>query len=273
MCITHNPRNHKCVTRVGILLVVITKVTKIIALPFNVFLSWTLIIHLLKSNSSSHSDEFVIKDCNDDGHQENESDITTTSYTITISIESHCSIRSGNSAVPFLSVFKALDMSKLWKVAKNPPTSKNSVHSTNSQSNPKRIKPQQRVREYPSETFTVSYGKLFSQKCREELPLNKTGISYHIKSSKHSNGKKVWAIGATQSWRSRYCTITNDEIHGRGETLPEQQVFHDKAVKKFLQAGLPLSKVGYFQELLEETGYHLTDRRHLFDLMPFILEE
>ncbi len=66
----------------------------------------------------------------------------------------------------------------------------------------------------------------------------------------------------------------NEEVHARGETLPEQQqVFRVKVVKTFLQAGVPLSKVGHFRELLEETGHRLTDRRHLFDLIPFILEE
>ena len=66
----------------------------------------------------------------------------------------------------------------------------------------------------------------------------------------------------------------NDEIHARGETLPEhQQVFRVKVVKTFLLAGVPLSKAVDFCELLEETGYRLTDRRHLFDLILFILAE
>ena len=60
-------------------------------------------------------------------------------------------------------------------------------------------------------------------------------------------------------------------VHLRGKTVPErQQVFHVEVVKTFLAAGVPLSKVGHFRELLEETGFHLTDERHLFDL---ILEE
>jgi len=66
----------------------------------------------------------------------------------------------------------------------------------------------------------------------------------------------------------------NEEAHARGETLPEQQqVFRVKVVTTFLQAGVPLSKVEHFRELLEETGFRLTDRRYLFDLIPFILEE
>ena len=44
-------------------------------------------------------------------------------------------------------------------------------------------------------------------------------------------------------------------------------------VKTFLQAGVPLCKVDILRDLFEETGYRLTDRRFLFDLIPFILEE
>ena len=46
-----------------------------------------------------------------------------------------------------------------------------------------------------------------------------------------------------------------------------------KVVRSFLKAGVPLSKVSLFREILEETGYRLTDRRHLFDMIPFILKE
>ena len=66
----------------------------------------------------------------------------------------------------------------------------------------------------------------------------------------------------------------NEQIHGRGETLPElQQAFRVKVVKTFLQAGVPLGKVDQFHTLFEETGYRLTDKRFLFDLIPFILED
>ena len=69
-------------------------------------------------------------------------------------------------------------------------------------------------------------------------------------------------------------TKYNEEVYGRGETLPEQhQVFRVKVVKAFLQADVPLNKIRHFRELLEENGYRLTDKRHLFDLIPFILEE
>ena len=71
-------------------------------------------------------------------------------------------------------------------------------------------------------------------------------------------------------------TKYNVEVCGRGETLPEQQqVFRVKVVKACLQGSVPLSKIRHFRELLEENGYryHLTIKRYLFDLLPFILEE
>ena len=36
---------------------------------------------------------------------------------------------------------------------------------------------------------------------------------------------------------------------------------------------MPLGKIDHFRALFEETGYRLTDKRFLFDLIPFILEE
>lgn len=54
----------------------------------------------------------------------------------------------------------------------------------------------------------------------------------------------------------------NEEVHVQGETLTAHQTFCVKVVKTFLLAGVPLSKSGHFHELLEETGYRLTDRRH-----------
>jgi len=84
----------------------------------------------------------------------------------------------------------ASDFSHKGKIVKNPPAGRKRTLHSNSQSNPKTIKPQQRVTEYSKEPFTVASGKLFCQGCREELSLKKSSIEYQIKSSKHTNGKK-----------------------------------------------------------------------------------
>ena len=109
------------------------------------------------------------------------------------------------------------------------------------------------------------------------MPLKKSSISYHIKSTKHSNGKKKLEQQKVKDQDIvQSLTKYNEEVCGRGVTLPEQQqVFRVKVVKAFLQGSVPLSKIRHFRELLEENGYryHLTIKRYLFDLLPFILEE
>ena len=65
----------------------------------------------------------------------------------------------------------------------------------------------------------------------------------------------------------------NETKHLRGETLPEQQqVYHVKVVTAFLRAGIPLSKLDSFRDLLEENAYRLTDHQRMFDIVPFILK-
>ena len=63
-------------------------------------------------------------------------------------------------------------------------------------------------------------------------------------------------------------------MHPKGETLPpSQQVFRVKVMKTFLRAGVPLNKISSFRNLLEENGYRLCDRRYMYDLLPFIVNE
>lgn len=58
------------------------------------------------------------------------------------------------------------------------------------------------------------------------------------------------------------------------ETLPiEHQLYRFKVVECFLRAAVPLSKIQHFKKLLEETGYHLTDRHHMSDMIPVILKQ
>ena len=52
-----------------------------------------------------------------------------------------------------------------------------------------------------------------------------------------------------------------------------QQVYRVKVVTCFLKAAVPLRKLDCFCELLEEHAYRLSDRRHLFDLIPFVHSE
>ena len=63
----------------------------------------------------------------------------------------------------------------------------------------------------------------------------------------------------------------NEDNRTVGETLTEStQIFRVKVVSTSLRGGIPLNKLDIFRELFEETGYQLTDKRNMFDLIPYI---
>ena len=50
-------------------------------------------------------------------------------------------------------------------------------------------------------------------------------------------------------------------------------MFRVKVVKPSVCASVPISKVNIFMELFEETGFWLTNKQYMLDLIPFILKE
>ena len=66
----------------------------------------------------------------------------------------------------------------------------------------------------------------------------------------------------------------DQSVHPNWESLPnEQRVYRVKVLKTFMRAGVPISKLQYFRDLLEENSMRLTERSHMLDLVPFVLEE
>ena len=50
-------------------------------------------------------------------------------------------------------------------------------------------------------------------------------------------------------------------------------MYRIKVVRTFLKAGVPFNTLDIFRELPEETGYRLSDKRFMLDLIPFVLKE
>jgi len=98
-------------------------------------------------------------------------------------------------------------------------------------------------------------------------------LKNHFRSEKHSLGKRKLDEKDVKEKDIAVAPQKHDELlHPTGETLPESMlVFRVKVVTSFLKAGVPLSKIECFRPLLEEVGVRLTDRCHLADLIPFIL--
>ena len=99
-------------------------------------------------------------------------------------------------------------------------------------------------------------------------------LKSHIKTKKHADSSK--GRETKEGWERDIAKslVAHDKSHPGGETLPtEQRVYRVKVVKSFLRAGVPLSKIECFRDILEEHAYQLTDRHHMTDLVPFILTE
>lgn len=126
--------------------------------------------------------------------------------------------------------------------------------------------------EHPGECLTISNKHLFCRACREELSLVSSVISNHLKSAKHQTGKQRLAKKEKEESDIAEALVSSDkESHPVGETLPpDQRVYRIKVVMAFLRAGVPLSKMISFRELLEENAFRLSDRRHMSDVIPFI---
>ena len=134
-------------------------------------------------------------------------------------------------------------------------------------SDPKGVSPQQRVREFTNESLTVSHGHLFCTACRERLS---SIIKNHVQSSKHQKSQqRIKHKEARERDIAASLRKYNKDVHPRRESLPEEQQVY--RVSTFLKAGVPLSKMDSFRDLLEENAFRLTDRRNMQDYVPFIL--
>lgn len=163
------------------------------------------------------------------------------------------------------------DLARKRKIPRNPP--KGVKKGTGKvASEPQKVQPSTRLKEFPDQHLSVDGGKLFCTACREKVSLKKSIISFHIKSSKHATGverlkTKEKREQSIPEMLKRY----DADVHPVGETLPEnERIYRIKVLTCFLKSGTPLSKLDCFRYILEEGGYRLTSSKHLGELIPII---
>ena len=181
-----------------------------------------------------------------------------------------------NSFLSILHRPTSSELSRKRKVDRNPPPKgKKRSRGTASTNDPKSVTPSQRVRQYKGENLSVSNKKLFCLGCREELSVKSSMINNHIKSTKHTTGKKRLENQRKDELEIVELLRSQDALeHPKGESLPDhQRVYRIKVVRTFLSAGIALNKIPEFRDLVEEHAFCLTDRRRMSDLVPFILDQ
>ena len=140
--------------------------------------------------------------------------------------------------------------------------------------NLKSISPADHVKAYPDEHLTVRKRKLFCSACREEVAIKKSCIELHLKSQKHVKGKKRLVQNSQHEGKIIEVLKKYDhEVNLDGETLPDStQVYRVKVITSMLKAGVTLSKIDSFQDLLEEKIIDMLFQI-LIQLLPFIVHE
>ena len=117
--------------------------------------------------------------------------------------------------------------------------------------------------------------KLFCKACQETLSDKRSSVKSHIKSVKHVNCKAKLKVKFSREQNlTVYLKKYDESVHPKGETLPtEQRLYRIKVLKTFMRAGVPISKLEYFRDILEENDLRLTERSDMLDFVPFVLEE
>ena len=148
------------------------------------------------------------------------------------------------------------------KIASNPPSGKKKSKALVA-SEPSNLDVRDHLKQFPDEPFAVGKGdKLFCEACREIISFI---IVSHIKLTKHSAGLgRLKSKQARQQYIAGMLKKYDQKVHPVGENLPEDvRVYRVKVVESFLKAGVPLSKIDCFYELLEENSLRLSSSTHL----------
>ena len=169
----------------------------------------------------------------------------------------------------------SLDLARKRKLASNPPPNgvKRSKGIVNHE--PRSVSASQRVREFAGEHLFVLLGKLFCNACWETLSVKKSVLIQHVKSVKHATGKE--RLASKQARERNIADMLrkcDKDEHPIGETPSEEvSVYRIKVVTSFLKAGVPLSKIDCFRDLLEKNAFRFSQASNLSQLVPFIHQQ
>ena len=110
--------------------------------------------------------------------------------------------------------------------------------------------------------------------CGAMLAAKLSSIEKHIKSKKHERGLSEIAKSKSESQTITACLQRRDNREKAcGSTLPaEMRLFRFEVVESFLSGGIALAKVDALRPLLKKYGHRLTNRAHLSELIPAVLE-
>ena len=140
---------------------------------------------------------------------------------------------------------------------------------------PKGVTVEQRLREFPGETFCKSAGVLFCRGCTKELSLIKQTLVIH-KSSEMHKANKIAYLDSRNDDDEVKAIITEHFLTNPTEaqaTLSQDVLlFRWRVVETLMQEGIALNKVEALRGLLERGGEKLTSSTHMAEFIPKITD-
>ena len=143
-----------------------------------------------------------------------------------------------------------------------------------------KLKPQQRIENFPDEILSVTNGQLYCDSCHMTLSLKKNIVQDDVSSDRHRRGKEARSAQALRqekvlkNW-NLYEKRHADDLGGTGLTHAVESVrslARIEVMSVFLKAGIHLAKITHLRPFLEEGLARLTDELRLRTYIPLIQE-
>ena len=130
--------------------------------------------------------------------------------------------------------------------------------------------------EHPSlKPDPVKTNAVFCTACSSQYPNIKQALLQHVRSVKHlqhvvTMTEKAIGDSEVQGYLTKYYSTHSEE---NGACLPiDTQLYRYRVVESFLGTGIPISKAVGLRPLLERANIELTDRSHLSQFIPKVLD-
>lgn len=139
--------------------------------------------------------------------------------------------------------------------------------------NPSKVQVEQRLREFPAETFCKSAGTLFCRACKQSLPTIKSSIVVHRDSEKHKENKSKYLEKCADDESikeiiTEYYVQNSTEV--MGTVSAETMLYRWRVVEAAMLNGIPLYKLDGMRPILERGGDSLCSSTHLKNFIPKI---
>lgn len=120
---------------------------------------------------------------------------------------------------------------------------------------------EQRLQEFPAETFCKSAGVLFCRACTKEVSLIKQTIVTHVNSEMHKENKSTYVETRSEdeevkAFMSDYFMAHPDEA--QATVAPDTMLFRFRVAEAFMEHGIAFNKLDALRALLERGGETLT---------------